>query len=278
MMKLLQETDGAFYTDEKFKFMRHDAGSDEEFYVMVLDTLSRTGMSWTANAARDTDLLKRILKEYDVPKSYYETSATEDDDSDSVERIRKEGDELIQELESIDTGKTGGADKKFETFAWKLITYLFTESMTDPLYVKGQGRSLSGLDIKDWMLLNSTKHDYWIVHAFWDEIVKYEFETSVVVIECKNYEDETNQDPIVTTHKYLNKPAYWKFCILLTRKGLNKAWWTKIVDAYKWTEGQRTCTIVLDDKDVKSMIKMKQEGIQVETHLMQKYLELVSLV
>ena len=273
LIKLLQVIDEKYYTDAKIKFIKEESWSDEEFYFSILDSLWRSGKNQSDIQEQSYEWFIRIMTEYDVPKEYYIENklATSVFDNSDI------GNALKLELATIVVGSknTRNSDAKdFENFIWKLLDFLFAWSMKK-LYSKSQIRNYNGLDIRDWILLNNP--DNWKDYSIWfrEDIVKKEYDSSFITIECKNYQDPAKQDPIISTLKYLEKPGIWRFWLMFTRNWLSVKWNNKIIDLLKWNiQKQPICLMVLDDSDINKMIDLKINSKEVEGYLMDKYFDL----
>ncbi len=181
---------------------------------------------------------------------------------------------LQNELKAIKEWKKDA--KKFEDYCEKLVKFLLEDSFNEFKYLT-QPRDDLGLDIKDGLLLNTHK-DTWVAKNLWWDIVKDKYATNAIVVEMKNYTDESNQDILNTTSKYLNKPHTGRFALLFTRKWLSqKSGTIKQIELFKWNQDNKSiCFIVFDDDDYNKMINIKINWWSIESYILDKYFELSS--
>ena len=153
----------------------------------------------------------------------------------------------IDNLTSINTGKS--SFKEYQNYCYNTQKYLFLDYLD--LWEK-QERTEENLNVFD--LICKIKNN--VVNEFYNTVEKY-FNSKYIIFEFKNYEDKITQYEVCTTEKYLYATALRKVAIILTRKGINKNGYTMIKGILR-ENGK--LIIVLDDEDIKEMIKLKEEG------------------
>lgn len=171
----------------------------------------------------------------------------------------EEATRLISELENINAGKKGFI--KYEDICVKILNYLFYSAIGAKQYQFESDDKLSRFDLV--VRINP-------ITEFWKFIVN-EINSRYVIFEFKNYKDKIGQREILTTERYLLNLALRKVAIILTRKGYNES-------AHKFIRGALRETgkviIVLNDEDLKEMLKMKMSGSDPTNLLFDKFDEL----
>lgn len=171
----------------------------------------------------------------------------------------------INELEYCKTGKENGADKEYELICTKIIKHLFD---TEFYRVSEQNRTSDGMFQMD--LLCSLKG----TTEFWNFLIHF-YKTKFVVFEYKNYSEQVSQNSIYITEKYLFSTALRNVAFIVSRKGFDK-------NAEKAALGclreNGKLIISLDDKDLVSMLEMKEKGEEPSDYLLEKVEELLMSV
>ena len=104
-------------------------------------------------------------------------------------------------------------------------------------------------------------------------IVEKYYKTKYILFEFKNYSDVIKQGQICTTEKYLFETALRKVAIIITRHGIDKNG-MKLAKGILRESGK--LIIVLNDEDVKEMIRIYEKGEKASTVLVRKLDELLT--
>lgn len=271
-IKQLWKIDKETYSNENIDFFQKQSRDLEEFYFMVLDDYISENKKikwWDKN-------ISKLLNDLDLPpEMLWENEKTVGID------IKKEWEKFKNELKWIkiefkkeELSERNKEAKIFEDFTGRLVKFLFKDSFND-FYLKEQPQTINKLDIRDFMLMNNYKNENSAISSFWWDIIKNDYNSSFVTIECKNYKDEAGQEPIITTLKYLEKTNIGRFWIIFTRKGLNDEWIKKQIDLLKWQQNKLSiCLLVLDDDDINNLIDLKIRWEKIEKYLLDKYFDL----
>lgn len=266
----------AEFTNDEMLFIQQQAKNiDEEIYFMVLDDLWRSTTDTIEKWKRSRDDIIKLMIELGVPDDVLGIMNNNDKKTINMDH-NMDLDTLLSELSIINTWKEDAI--KFEAWSKKFIKWMFEDSMKT-FEIKEQPRSDDWLDIRDFMLFNNPVDSNPKISAFWWDIVKNTFWSTFTIIECKNYKDPANQDILVTTRKYLERPWIWNFCIILTRKWLNESWYKRTIKELQWAQNKNSiCAVILDEDDYESMIKIKQSWWEVESYLIDRCFELHTLL
>lgn len=244
-------------------FLKQSNWIEEKFFQNILDDLY---LEFSNDESRFNDFLKKVINNQDFINELFSNS--------EKQNLSEIWNKLKDELKAITKWKTDA--KKFEGYCEKLIKFLLEDSFNEFKYLT-QPRDNLGLGIQDWLLLNTYK-DKWIAKNLWWDIVKDKYTTNAIVVEMKNYTDESNQNILNTTSKYLNKTHTGRFALLFTRKWLsNSSWIKKQIELFKWNDGLKSiCFIIFDDSDYEQMIDIKISWWSIESYILDKYFELSS--
>lgn len=244
-------------------FLKQSNWIEEKFFQNILDDLY---IEFSNDESRFNDFLKKVINNQDFINELFSNS--------EKQNLSEIWNKLKEELKTITEWKTDA--KKFEDYCEKLIKFLLEDSFNEFKYLT-QPRDDLGLDIKDWLLLNTYK-DKWIAKNLWWDVVNDKYNTNAIVVEMKNYTDESNQNILNTTSKYLNKTHTGRFALLFTRKWLsNSSWIKKQIELFKWNDGLKSiCFIIFDDNDYEQMIDIKISWWSIESYILDKYFELSS--
>ncbi len=162
-------------------------------------------------------------------------------------------------IRKLPTGKDGGADKKYEDGAVKLLASLLYPHLD---FAADQSRTVSGTLIRDLIFYNNRQVD------FLNEIHR-DFGSRQLVFEMKNVA-KIGGGHINQLNRYL-EGAFGGFGVLVTRKPLSKAMFKNTVDLWS---GKRRCVIALTDADMEFMVTLfesrQREPLDV---LKKKYVE-----
>lgn len=262
-IRQLKELAKEHYTNEEITFIDQQTRQDDErFFAEILEDQSKTSKENFNNLIDKLGIPPDIL---DIKTLYSQNKETQ-----------KIWEDLIKELKSIPTWKAWAQD--FENFWEKLINFLLKDSF-EPFIYKPQISNDSETDIRDWLILNNPKKTNSMISWFWDDVVKKIYDSTFVTIEYKNYTDDAGQVVLYTTAKYLEKVNIWRFSIIFARKWLNAAANTKQIEYFRWnTKKESICFLVINEEEIENLIKMKINGQFVEEFLLEKFMELNTLV
>jgi len=168
---------------------------------------------------------------------------------------KEEAGDLIQKIVELRPGKRSA--KKYEKICEDVLKYLFSE------YLDGweaQNPTDDGLYIMDLICRIKKGNDFW-------DMLKEDFHTRYILFEFKNYSEGIEQTQIYTTEKYLFKTALRNVSFIISRKGESKNA-KKAMDGILRETGK--LIISLSDNDLIKMIKLKNQGLLPEDHLIEK--------
>lgn len=166
-------------------------------------------------------------------------------------------DNKIETLQLITAGKK--QCKSYEKFCTNTLKYLFLDKLD---LWEEQHKTEEGMYVFD--LICKIKNN--VVDDFFGVIEEY-FKSKYIIFEFKNYTEAISQSEVCTTEKYLYQTALRKVAIIITRNGIN-------VNGEKMIKGILRETgkliLVLNDEEVKEMIKLKEKGENPSIVLMNK--------
>lgn len=184
--------------------------------------------------------------------------------SNKIKRIVKNKKKnYIEELNNIKEGRTDS--KRYEKLLEEIIKKIFSNELA---LFQHQRRTEDGINIFDMIckIKNGINDDFFTI------VEKY-YKTKYILFEFKNYSDVIKQGQICTTEKYLFETALRKVAIIITRHGIDK-------NGMKLTKGilreSGKLIIVLNDEDVKEMIRTYENGEKAVTVLEKKLDELLT--
>ena len=169
----------------------------------------------------------------------------------------------IEELSDIEEG--ADKSKEYEVLLEKIIKDIFSNELT---LFQRQSRTEDGINIFDMIckIKNGINDDFFTI------VEKY-YKTKYILFEFKNYSDVIKQGQICTTEKYLFETALRKVAIIITRHGIDKNG-MKLAKGILRESGK--LIIVLNDEDVKEMIRIYEKGEKASTVLERKLDELLT--
>ena len=144
-------------------------------------------------------------------------------------------------IKELPTGKTGGADIKYERAIGELLPSLFYPYLD---FAQEQARTDDGVSIRDLIFYNSRTHE------FLREIMN-DYGSRQITFEMKNVA-KINREHIDQLNRYLHDDL-GKFGVFVTRNPLQKAELTRTVNLWS---GQRKAVIVLTDTDLEQMVEV----------------------
>lgn len=147
----------------------------------------------------------------------------------------------LKAIKKLPTGKTGGADIKYE----KLIGELFASLLYPHLdFAKMQARTDSGVSIRDLIFYNNRSL------PFLSELMD-DYGSRQITMEMKNVE-KIGRTHVDQLNRYLSDDL-GRFGLFVTRNPLKKAQFKRTVDLWS---GQRKAVISLTDQDVAQMVEV----------------------
>ncbi|MCW8934505.1 MAG: hypothetical protein OQK98_07250 [Gammaproteobacteria bacterium] len=144
-------------------------------------------------------------------------------------------------IKKLPTGKTGGADMKYERAMGELLPSLFYPYLD---FAQEQARTDSGVSIRDLIFYNSRTHE------FLRQIMN-DYGSRQITFEMKNVA-KIKREHVDQLNRYLHDDL-GKFGVFVTRNPLQKAELTRTVDLWS---GQRKAVIVLTDTDLEQMVEV----------------------
>lgn len=169
----------------------------------------------------------------------------------------------IEELNDIEEGTD--KSKEYEALLEKIIKDIFSNELA---LFQRQSRTEDGINIFDMIckIKNGINDDFFTI------VEKY-YKTKYILFEFKNYSGAIKQGQICTTEKYLFETALRKVAIIITRHGIDKNG-MKLAKGILRESGK--LIIVLNDEDVKEMIKIYENGEKATIVLEKKLDELLT--
>lgn len=144
-------------------------------------------------------------------------------------------------VRGLPTGKTDGADRKYEDHIAALFASLFYPQLD---FAQAQSRTDSGVSIRDLVFYNSRTNE------FLKEIMD-DYGSRQIVMEMKNVE-KVDRVHIDQLNRYLHAEL-GSFGVLVTRNELSRAQQKRVVDLWS---GQRKAIVTLTDADVEQMVEL----------------------
>lgn len=141
-------------------------------------------------------------------------------------------------IESLPTGKTDNADRKYEDHVCQLLASLFYPKLD---FAAEQSRTDSGVLIRDLVFYNNRSYDF--LKDIYDK-----YGSQQIVFELKNVK-EVSRDHIFQLNRYLND-NFGTFGVMVTRNPPPSKVFKNTIDLWS---GQRRCIIILDDADLELM-------------------------
>lgn len=159
--------------------------------------------------------------------------------------LEQEGSKLCNELNSLPTGTDHWSD--YEKLCRRILDYLFQDHLTG---WKAQARTDDDLNRFDFVCRIRPSTEFW-------NFLLENLSSRYIIFEFKNYKDPIKQGQVLTTEKYLLERALRKVAIMITRNGAHES-------AVKMSQGAMReagkLIVILDDKQVCKMLKMKEQG------------------
>ena len=158
---------------------------------------------------------------------------------------------LLGEIRKLPTGKTEGADRRYEDLAVHLLASLLYPELD---FADEQSRTDSGVVIRDLVFYNNRSMDFLRdIHA--------DYGARQLVVELKNVK-AIEREHINQLNRYL-ADQFGNFGIIMTRNPLPRAMFKSTIDLWA---GQRKCIIVLTDQDLMQMVDVfeSQQRLPIE--------------
>lgn len=156
--------------------------------------------------------------------------------------IRTRGEELIETLKAVPSGKTSA--KAYEQICQAVIDYIFVDDLRD---VRSQKRTVDGLNFYDLIYRVRPTHPFWAT-------LTRDFRARVVLFECKNYGKPIGPMQVFSTERYLSASALRPICFVLSRKPANDH---AIQAAYGAMRESGKLLVFLCDEDLEAMLRAK---------------------
>lgn len=176
---------------------------------------------------------------------------------------KKEKKDYLEKLEIIESGKEDA--KEYEKLLEKIIKDIFSNELA---LFQRQIRTEDGINIFD--MICKIKND--INDDFFSILEKF-YKTKYILFEFKNYKEPIKQGQICTTEKYLFNTALRNVAIIITRNGADKNG-IKLAKGVLRESGK--LILIVDDNDLKEMIKLNENGEKSSIVLTRKLDELLT--
>lgn len=147
----------------------------------------------------------------------------------------------LAQIKKLPTGKTDGADIKYEAAVGQLLPSLLYPNMD---FAQLQARTESGVSIRDLIFYN-TRRTPFLQEIFAD------YESRQITFEMKNVA-EIERTHVDQVNRYLTNEL-GRFGIFVTRNPLKKAMMKRTIDLWS---GQRKVIIALTDSDLEQMVEV----------------------
>ncbi|NIA23657.1 MAG: hypothetical protein GWP03_05830 [Proteobacteria bacterium] len=165
----------------------------------------------------------------------------------------------LNEIKKLNTGKSDGADKKYEDLSADLMASLFYPHLD---FAQTQSRTESGRHIRDLIFYNNRGVD------FLDEIFS-DYGNRQLVFEMKNVQ-KIHREHINQLNRYLQS-GIGNFGVFLTRNPLPKAMYKNTIDLWS---SQRKCIIAITDEDLRLMVDVYESKQRAPIEVLKKkYIE-----
>lgn len=158
------------------------------------------------------------------------------------ELVRAKGEELIEKLRDVPSGKKSA--KAYEQICQAIIDYIFIDDLRD---VRSQKRTVDGLNFYDLIYRVRPSHPFWTT-------LTRDFRARVVLFECKNYGKPIGPMQVFSTERYLSASALRPICFVLSRKPANEH---AVQAAYGAMRESGKLLVFLSDDDLEAMLRAK---------------------
>jgi hypothetical protein len=144
-------------------------------------------------------------------------------------------------IKKLPTGKTNGADRKYEELIGKLLPSLLYPQLD---FAQEQARTNDGVSIRDLIFYNTRST------PFLQEMMD-DYGSRQLTFEIKNVQ-EIGREHVDQLNRYLTEEL-GRFGVFVTRSPLKRAETTRTVNLWS---GQRKAIIVLTDADIEQMVEV----------------------
>ena len=151
---------------------------------------------------------------------------------------------LIEKLRNCKYGLKGWTE--YETICEEIFKFLF-EDYFRKYTSKSQSYSEEGIFRRDLIINNNFKD----INSFWGDI-KNDFNSNIILVDFKNYENELEQNELLIPTKYMNK-MIGNVIIVISRKGINDS--SKILQKKYLRDGK--LIISISDDELIEMLREK---------------------
>lgn len=166
---------------------------------------------------------------------------------------------LLADIRKLPTGKSEGADSRYEDLTGKLLASLLYPQLD---FADEQSRTDSGVLIRDLVFYNNRSLEF-LRDIFSD------YGSRQIVAELKNVR-VIEREHINQLNRYLTE-NFGRFGIIVTRNPLPSAMFRNTIDLWA---GQRKCIIVLTDQDLAQMVDVFESRQRLPIEVMKRaYIE-----
>ncbi len=146
---------------------------------------------------------------------------------------------LFREIRKLPTGKSDGADKRYEDIVNQLLASLLYPQLD---FADEQSRTDSGVLIRDLIFYNNRSMDFL-------EDIHSDYGSRQIVFELKNVKT-IKREHISQLNRYLTD-QFGRFGVIVARNPLSRAMFRNTIDLWS---GQRRCIITLSDQNLDQMV------------------------
>lgn len=197
---------------------------------------------------------------------YIKEHLTELEVEDSKASNFIKGNMLIQRLERCARGKESWSE--YEMIGKEIFDYLF---MDDFLNYNSELQSTTDdrLCRRDLIINNSPL----VVNSIWG-ILQQRYNSMLIVVDFKNYQESLSPSTLYVPTKYLNKQT-GNFGIIFTREDLNEA---AQKEQLRLVSTEEKVLLSFSDNDLISMLEEKKVGVSVTYRVNDKYFSLIKKI
>lgn len=157
------------------------------------------------------------------------------------------GERLIKQLNSCPKGSEGW--RQYEDIGGEIFKYLFGNTFRNYKF-EYQAKTSDGVHRRD-LIVNNTYKD---TTGFW-HLVKTDYNSNLIIVDFKNYQNKLNSDTFYMPTKYLNSQV-GNFAIVFSREGLDEN--AKKIQLKLLSE--KKLVLCLTDSKLIDMINQKMNG------------------
>lgn len=211
--------------------------------LVVAGQLTSSALSATKQIGIETWDCQKLLSL--APKEVLERYFGQAPDKTLTSEEDAKGESLLKSLDSTEAGKKSWS--AYQKLSSDIVEYLFCPPLESPRY---EVPDVTANDRRDMILENGA------LDGFWAQI-RQTYKAEYVVVDAKNYSAPIKKGPVIDVAHYLKPYGCGLFGILLCRKGPSSSALHAIRGL--WI-GSQKLIVVLADKDVAEMIKLKRTG------------------